>query len=257
LFVCLFSHSIKPHHQNTPLQIQDERMLAIREDVAEWLNSLLGLSVTEAQLFDELATGVHVCELALMVEAAFAEDKRLAAEGLAPLGRPLRGTPWRKFLAPPPGAPAALRFNRSARPHSFQARDNVSVRFGAHLGSALAHAGFRPFFGGAARWGSPMCCCLSRTISSSAAMRAACSSACSRLGASPPARAWVRCYALGCCGKGPHANSTHAEPPQLVALEMEIDDEISREEAATAEKANHGGEPEPAPWEREQDWWKK
>ncbi len=47
------------------------------------------------------------------------------------------------------------------------------------------------------------------------------------------------------------------KPPPHIQLLMEMDEEISREEAATAEKANHGGEPEPAPWEREQDWWKK
>lgn len=46
-------------------------------------------------------------------------------------------------------------------------------------------------------------------------------------------------------------------PPPHIQLLMEMEDEMARQEAATAEAGNHTGEPEPAPWEREQDWWKK
>lgn len=44
------------------------------------------------------------------------------------------------------------------------------------------------------------------------------------------------------------------KPAPHIQLLIEMEEETSRQEAATAD---HGNEPERAPWEREQDWWKK
>ena len=41
-----------------------ERLLAIREDIADWLNTIMGLSISEDTLMHTLANGVLVCELA-------------------------------------------------------------------------------------------------------------------------------------------------------------------------------------------------
>lgn len=47
------------------------------------------------------------------------------------------------------------------------------------------------------------------------------------------------------------------KPAPHIQLLMEMEEEAARQEATTAEAAKPAGEPEPAPWEREQDWWKK
>jgi hypothetical protein len=46
-------------------------------------------------------------------------------------------------------------------------------------------------------------------------------------------------------------------PPPHIQLLMELDEEASHQDATTTETSQPAGEPEPAPWEREQDWWKK
>ena len=49
------------------------------------------------------------------------------------------------------------------------------------------------------------------------------------------------------------------KPPPHVQLIMELEEEEAarQEERLSAESATPTGEPERAPWEREQDWWKK
>ncbi len=47
------------------------------------------------------------------------------------------------------------------------------------------------------------------------------------------------------------------KPAPHIQLLMEMEEETSRQEAAAAESTSHADVPERAPWEREQDWWKK
>lgn len=48
-------------------------------------------------------------------------------------------------------------------------------------------------------------------------------------------------------------------PPPHIQLIMELEEEEAarQKEAPASESATPAGEPERAPWEREQDWWKK
>lgn len=48
-------------------------------------------------------------------------------------------------------------------------------------------------------------------------------------------------------------------PPPHIKLLMELEDEeaVRMDEARSGESAAPAGTPERAPWEREQDWWKK
>ncbi len=51
--------------------------------------------------------------------------------------------------------------------------------------------------------------------------------------------------------------TTNPPPHAKLIMELEDEDAASRHDEHASGHAPHAGEPERAPWEREQDWWKK
>eukprot|EP00042_Codosiga_hollandica_P024580 m.104564 g.104564 ORF g.104564 m.104564 type:complete len:806 (+) comp51601_c0_seq1:90-2507(+) len=87
-------------------RLDDERTLAYREDLAEWISGLYDLQVTEQNLMKELANGVLLCKLANYIQES--ENEYFAASG----------QPYT------PRAP--IRFKENAAAGTFLARDNIS-----------------------------------------------------------------------------------------------------------------------------------
>ena len=128
--------------------MQDERIMAIREDISEWFNTLFTLSLSEQNVMAQLATGILVCELAQLIEAAgaahAADNAKAPASPAMPAMPASPASPavvetaetvalkagsrqlWKKVTAP--SGTVSIKINKLARPGSFQARDNVSVR---------------------------------------------------------------------------------------------------------------------------------
>lgn len=101
-------------------QQQDERLLAIREDIAEWLNTIMGLDLSEQGLMARLADGIVVCELAQLVEGTEGEEDT----GLFKERKNSRSL--LRNLKRSAGDLHNIKINKHARAGSFQARDNVS-----------------------------------------------------------------------------------------------------------------------------------
>ena len=57
-----------------PFRTQDEYLYAMREDLAEWFNTLYGTAITPAGFFKELDTGVLLCQHANAVQSFIAEN---------------------------------------------------------------------------------------------------------------------------------------------------------------------------------------
>eukprot|EP00053_Salpingoeca_punica_P017349 m.167060 g.167060 ORF g.167060 m.167060 type:complete len:1410 (-) comp17186_c2_seq2:291-4520(-) len=80
----------------------DNRLLAYRQDLAEWFQQLFDMNITEKSFIDDIDTGVLLCRLALLVDQAEAEQ-----------GSPVNMR-------------SAIRFNKKAQKGDFVARDNVA-----------------------------------------------------------------------------------------------------------------------------------
>ncbi|KAF2364764.1 Calponin domain [Trinorchestia longiramus] len=103
-----------------PFKNPEDYLYAMREDLAEWLNSMYELDITADNFFEKLETGEVLCQ--------HANSVRVAAEEAARNGRRLSGR-WsvpRNDVVWRPGV----------EPGSFRARDNVSnfIRWCRQLG---------------------------------------------------------------------------------------------------------------------------
>ena len=56
-----------------PFKTQDEYLYAMKEDLAEWFNTLYGLDVTVDDFFEQLETGVVLCQHANNVQSFILE----------------------------------------------------------------------------------------------------------------------------------------------------------------------------------------
>ena len=57
-----------------PFRTQDEYLYAMREDLAEWFNTLYGTAITAETFFTELETGVLLCQHANAVQSFIADS---------------------------------------------------------------------------------------------------------------------------------------------------------------------------------------
>ena len=67
-----------------PFRTQDEYLYAMREDLAEWFNTLYGTSITAEDFFSELDTGVLLCQHANAVQSFIAENSDLVGTSRVP-----------------------------------------------------------------------------------------------------------------------------------------------------------------------------
>ena len=100
-----------------PYRDQDEYLAAMKEDLAEWLNTLYGHNLTVDNFFDELETGTILCEHANNVQS-------FILERLKEHGRILKPRPGHRPLDLDPEKQVAFRSN--VKVGSFQCRDNLS-----------------------------------------------------------------------------------------------------------------------------------
>ena len=72
-----------------PYKTQDEYLYAMKEDLAEWFNTLYGLDVTVDDFFEQLETGVVLCQHANNVQSfileRLIEEKNGVFRGKKPL----------------------------------------------------------------------------------------------------------------------------------------------------------------------------
>eukprot|EP00042_Codosiga_hollandica_P046975 m.503040 g.503040 ORF g.503040 m.503040 type:complete len:210 (+) comp57341_c0_seq39:78-707(+) len=101
-----------------------ERLLAYREDLAEWLANVFGIQCTEATLMQDIGTGVLLCRLAKLVDEETAKQKL----------QPLQASSSKRGSAP--GPKFEVKCNERARLGTFQARDNIAnfIYWGRSLG---------------------------------------------------------------------------------------------------------------------------
>ena len=100
-----------------PYATKDEYLYAMKEDLAEWFNTLYGLEVTVDNFFEQLETGVVMCQHANNVQSFIAE--RIAQTGpQTPANRSRRSS----FNLPD----KPVQYRTKVSPGSFQCRDNVS-----------------------------------------------------------------------------------------------------------------------------------
>ena len=85
-----------------PYRSQDEYVVVMKEDLAEWLNELYDIIITADDLFDRLETGILLCRYACTVDDAIKSRAGVQSE------------------------PVVYR-ERGVEPGSFQARVNVAV----------------------------------------------------------------------------------------------------------------------------------
>ncbi|XP_054711190.1 GAS2-like protein pickled eggs [Uloborus diversus] len=88
---------LPPQRPFRPFRSHEEYLYALKEDLAEWLQGLYGLSVSADDFLDALETGVLLCRHANRVIAA----------------------------GPPSGGAPALIYRPEVQPGTFHARDNV------------------------------------------------------------------------------------------------------------------------------------
>jgi len=96
----------------------DEYLTAMKEDLAEWLNTLYGLKLTVENFFEELENGVVLCEHSNNVQSFILERLR---ENKGALLKPKPG-----HKPPDINPEKTVPFRSNAKPGSFQARDNLS-----------------------------------------------------------------------------------------------------------------------------------
>ena len=56
-----------------PYKTQDEYLYAMKEDLAEWFNTLYGLDISVENFFEQLETGVALCQHANNVQSFILE----------------------------------------------------------------------------------------------------------------------------------------------------------------------------------------
>lgn len=101
-----------------PYRTQDEYLWAMREDLAEWFDTLYDLEVTADSFFEQLETGVVLCQHANNVQSFILE--RIRADGGQVKSR--RGG----YLRPPKLPERGVQYRENVRAGTFQARDNIS-----------------------------------------------------------------------------------------------------------------------------------
>jgi hypothetical protein len=99
-----------------PYQTQDEYIYAMKEDLADWFNKLYGeLSLCKANFFSSIETGVILCQHANTVQN-YIHD----------FTAPSTSSSRRSSCSSTSTEVAEVTFRRSAKPGSFQSRDNIS-----------------------------------------------------------------------------------------------------------------------------------
>ena len=86
-----------------PYKTQDEYLYAMKEDLAEWFNTLYGLDVTVDDFFEQLETGVVLCQHANNVQSfileRLIEEKNGVFRGKKPLPKSRDFIVSRNFFA--------------------------------------------------------------------------------------------------------------------------------------------------------------
>ena len=93
-----------------PYKTQDEYLYAMKEDLAEWLNALYNINVTEENFFEELETGVLICRHANLVRDFILKNHCKSLDGKTRIELPENG----------------VQFKENVKAGSFQCRDNIS-----------------------------------------------------------------------------------------------------------------------------------
>lgn len=99
-----------------PFKTQDEYLYAMKEDLAEWFNVLYQVSITVDNFFEEIETGVLLCEHANAVQEVI---KNSFLDVDTPKSYNPRATPVHM-------ADYCVTYKRNAKPGTFQSRDNIS-----------------------------------------------------------------------------------------------------------------------------------
>lgn len=99
-------------------QTQDEFLVAMREDLAEWFSALYDLSIQESNLLSHLSTGVLLCQHS----NAFNDAMKISSGGSS---KESNSTSAASDIASGSG-PAAVQYSRGAQPGTFHSRVNIS-----------------------------------------------------------------------------------------------------------------------------------
>ena len=108
VILALDTKSVKPY------ATQDEYLYAMKEDLAEWFNTLYGLDITVDNFFEQLESGVTMCQHANNV-TSFIKEQLGSAQSSSTPKRPPVHLPDR-----------GVQYRSNVKEGSFQARDNVS-----------------------------------------------------------------------------------------------------------------------------------
>eukprot|EP00054_Salpingoeca_dolichothecata_P016703 m.98504 g.98504 ORF g.98504 m.98504 type:complete len:1703 (+) comp22106_c0_seq1:27-5135(+) len=103
------------HVQNAYRQMVSERATAYREDLAAWLTTIFKEDITEETFFNEIQTGVKLCQLAKIIQEG-ERDPHKRANKFASKHSKRKHDPL----------PAPTNITYSAKPGTFQARDNIT-----------------------------------------------------------------------------------------------------------------------------------
>ncbi|EGD83470.1 hypothetical protein PTSG_04078 [Salpingoeca rosetta] len=94
--------------------LQQERLAAYREDLAEWLAGLFHMNITSDTIMTDLDNGTVLCQLAGLIEKGEKEGSSIVNSSVV-----------RDNMGKPSYTPAPTTYMRRAASGSFQARDNV------------------------------------------------------------------------------------------------------------------------------------